>query len=85
MFKDLRDILKRIGGKFIIVEDGIPRYVILSFQEFKNLVGKFSQNSEEERELVNEKLSDLAQQSTEKMPKSTEVAEEEPTIEDIPL
>ena len=92
MLKDIKNILKRIGGRFIIVEDGKPSYVILSFQEFKNLISKISQNPDEEMLEnkdscgVNEKFSDLRQQGAEEMPKSTEVVEEEePTIEDIPL
>jgi len=86
MWQDLKDILKKIGGRFIIVEDGKPRYVILSFQEFKNLISKISQNSDEGFKKVNEEFSDLRQQGAKEMPKSTEVVEEEePTIEDIPL
>ena len=45
MLEELKDILKKIGGRFIIVEDGKPRYVILDFQEFKTLVGDFSENN----------------------------------------
>lgn len=105
MLEELRDILKKIGGRFIIIEEGKPRYVILDFEEFKNLISKLPQNPDEERKLinpaknsrdeqmledgdsrrVNEKLSDLKQQSAEEIPRSTELTEEEPTIEDIPL
>jgi len=39
MLEELEKLLKKIGGRFIIVEDGKPRYIILDFGEFKRLVG----------------------------------------------
>jgi len=49
MFEELEKLLKKIGGRFIIVEDGKPRYVILDFGEFKRLVGG-SPSKEEDSE-----------------------------------
>ncbi len=49
MWQDIKNILKKIGGRFIIVEDGKPRYVILDFGEFKRLVGG-SPSKEEDSE-----------------------------------
>ncbi len=36
-FEDLIRLLKLIGGKFIIVEDGQPRAVLMSYEEFQDL------------------------------------------------
>lgn len=37
-FDNLLRLLKLIGGKFIIVEDGQPKAVLLSYEEFQELV-----------------------------------------------
>jgi len=34
---NLLRILKLIGGKFIIVEDEVPRYVLMGYDEFQEL------------------------------------------------
>lgn len=34
---DILRILKLIGGKFIIVEEGEPKVVLMDYQEFQNL------------------------------------------------
>lgn len=36
-FKNLLRLLKLIGGKFIIVEDGKPEVVLMSYEEFQDL------------------------------------------------
>ena len=36
-FTNLLRILKLIGGKFIIVEDGRPRVVLMDYEEFQEL------------------------------------------------
>lgn len=36
--KNLAQIAKLIGGKFIIVEDGKPQFVLMSYEEFQELV-----------------------------------------------
>jgi PHD/YefM family antitoxin component YafN of YafNO toxin-antitoxin module len=36
-FENLNRLLKLIGGRFIIVEDGKPTVVLMSYQEFENL------------------------------------------------
>lgn len=36
-FENLVRLLKLIGGKFIIVEDGKPTAVLMAYEEFENL------------------------------------------------
>jgi PHD/YefM family antitoxin component YafN of YafNO toxin-antitoxin module len=69
---DLNEIKKLIeidGGKFIIVENGEPVMVMMSFEEYRKKL-----NLKEEKPIVKE---------TKELPK--ELEEEELKVEDLPL
>jgi len=38
MWKDIKNLLKNRRERYIIIEDGKPSFVILGFNEYKNLV-----------------------------------------------
>lgn len=41
--KEIQQIVEKEKGKFIIVENGTPVMVIISFEEYKNKIGNSSQ------------------------------------------
>lgn len=71
MLKEIEKLLKKVGGKFIIVEEGRPSYVILDFEEFKKLAGYSS---------AREESSESPEAVVEEKPE-----EDDLTVEDIPL
>ena len=81
-FKNLLRLLKLIGGKFIIVEDGVPKAVLMDFKEFEDLAvpayaGKLAQKlaaaEEVNQEITRAQLLDLRE----------EVIQEELTVEPL--
>lgn len=70
-FEDLFRLLKLIGGKFIIVEDGKPRAVLMDFKEFEELavpqvagelVGRIKEIEEVNRQITTAQLLDLREE-----------------------
>lgn len=91
MLEEIEKLLKKIGGRFIIVEDGKPRYIILDFQEFKKLVEGLSENNPEkgqDLEKANEKFSRLKEEDSGppiKIPEPQAGKSNDLMVEDIPL
>ncbi len=51
--KDLQEILDIAGGRYIIVEDGNPKYIVMGFEEYKRaLLDKKDIKALTEEELV---------------------------------
>ena len=77
-FNEIKDIIQINGGKFIIVENGKPTMVIMSFDDFKQNLRKPYQSS----------LQDFQNQEKD-VQTSTEEAQIEKenklTVEDLPL
>lgn len=70
-FDELFALLKLVGGKFIIVEEGRPRAVLLSYDEFKELaapayearlVKKLNDAEIANREIMQAQLQDLREE-----------------------
>ena len=73
---EIREIIEVDGGKFIIVENGKPTIVVMSFQNYKNGL----KLSKEEKDNVTEINS--VEKPQRSLPKE---GEEELKIEDLPL
>lgn len=67
--KELQDLIKKEKGKIIIVEDGEPTMVILSYEEYKNRGNGNESNEDEKAEPLPEDNGDS----------------EELTVDDLPL
>ena len=52
--KDLKEIIDSAGGRYIIVENGKPAYIVMNFEEYKEAV----LNRKELRALTEEELID---------------------------
>lgn len=67
-FENLFRLLKLIGGKFVIVEDGRPTAVLMDYQEFENLAApvyeqKLVSKAEEiNKEITQAQLQDLREE-----------------------
>jgi hypothetical protein len=58
--KELKEIIELAGGRYIIVEDGRPKYIVMSFAEYKEtLLEKNKVKSLTEKGLVAKINSDI--------------------------
>ena len=78
-WEEIEKIIKNEGGKFIIVEDGEPRLVITSFDDYKNRSGNQMNNVEGQRKDGSESLQDNEERS------GPVDSGDELTIDDLPL
>jgi hypothetical protein len=59
--KDLQEIMDLAGGRYIIVEDGRPKYIVMNFDEYRNAIfDKKSVQTLTEEELIEKINSDIA-------------------------
>jgi hypothetical protein len=59
--KDLQEIMDLAGGRYIIVEDGQPKYIVMNFDEYRNaILDKKSVQTLTEEELIEKINSDIA-------------------------
>jgi len=59
--QELKDLIKDVGGKFVISEDGKARYIAMSLKEFqKSTANKNSVQALTEDELVDKINNDIA-------------------------
>jgi hypothetical protein len=77
---EIKEIIKKSGGKFIIIEDGKPEIVIMSFEDFKKDLEKPSQGIAEQ-----ETKNEIINRAPEKPPIPKELEEEPLKIEDLPF
>lgn len=76
--KELKDLIRDIGGKFIIAEGGKARYVVMGFGEFQKLVsGKKPVQALTEEELIDKINADIA------LWRESQAGEDEAAIEEI--
>jgi len=75
--KEIKEIIESEGGKFIIVENDKPAFVIMSFEDFKKRSVKKEGQVEEKKE------SFIPQEIVNEIPK--ELEDEPLKIEDIPF
>jgi hypothetical protein len=81
--QELKDLIKEVGGKFIIAENGKARYIVMSLKEFqKSIAGKESIQTLTEEELV-EKINDDISLWRESQEKSDELLEAIENLDDI--
>ena len=58
--QELKDLIRDVGGKFIIAEDGKARYIAMSLKEFqKTIAGKESIQTLTEEELIDKINADI--------------------------
>ncbi len=93
-FGDLFGILKLVGGKFIIIEDGKPRAVLMDYEEFselvapmaaKNLMDRFNRAEDVNREITRAQMQDLEEVRTDSQTAKEEINEEIEEIRIEPL
>jgi len=59
--KELKDILNLAGGRYIIVEDGKPKYIVMNFDEYRTAVlERKAVQALTEEELIEKINSDIA-------------------------
>ncbi len=59
--KELKDIMKLAGGRYIFVENGKPAYIVMDFKEYRSaILDKKSIQALTEEELVERINSDIA-------------------------
>ncbi len=78
-FNEIKDIVQKSGGKFIIVENGKPEIVITSFEDFKKELS--SKNSKEN---LNQQTI-LVPQINQEFPISSEARNKVLAKEDVPI
>jgi len=59
--KEFENLMDAAGGRYIIVENGKPRYIVMSFEEYKEaIIGKKPIQALTEKELIAKINSDIA-------------------------
>jgi len=59
--KELKEIIDIAGGRYIIVENGKPAYIVMSFREYKEaILGRKKLRTLTEKELIDKINSDIA-------------------------
>ena len=82
--KELKDIIDLAGGRYIIVEDSKPKYIIMSFAEYKKaFLEKNKIKSLTEKELVAKINSDIALWHEKNADEQEELAQEIEKLEDV--
>jgi hypothetical protein len=82
--EELKEIIDLAGGRYIIVEDGRPKYIIMSFAEYREtFLDKNKIKSLTEKELVAKINSDIAFWRESRQDKQEELAREIEKIEDV--
>lgn len=78
---EIKEIIEADGGKFIIVEEGRPTLMVMSFEDYKkNLEGRG------QKELLKKETKKTeAPKKESKSPASPPLPEEELTVEDLPF
>jgi len=94
MWDTIKRILRKGGGRYIIVEEDQPRYVVMTMDEYEELLDKmkyFSSATEptsEPIEEVNKDISEWHDQAKTQLPVQPQVVEpqrEEVRVEDLPF
>ncbi|MEX0916865.1 MAG: hypothetical protein WDZ44_02070 [Candidatus Spechtbacterales bacterium] len=58
MWEELKTILRDASDKAVVVEDGKPRYIVLSIEEYTRLRDAAEQGAEEANEVLSEAVND---------------------------
>ncbi len=78
-FQNLLRLVKLLGGKFVIVEDGKPRAVLMNYEEFADLAApKVASRLVDQIERINEQittaqLQDLREEVIVDLPQADEI------------
>ncbi|MDI6777871.1 MAG: hypothetical protein QMD77_01660 [Patescibacteria group bacterium] len=76
--QELKELIRDVGGKFIIAENGKARYVVMSFNEFqKSVSGRKPVQTLTEEELVDKINADIA------LWRENQASEDESAVEEI--
>jgi len=83
---DLKNIIDLAGGRYIIVENGRPKYIVMNFDEYKSaILDRKSIQSLTEEELVDKINLDIAlwRENKEKAEENEVLVDEIEKLEDI--
>lgn len=59
--QDLKDLISNVGGRYIIVENGKPKYIVMNFDEYRSaILDKKAVQSLTEEELIEKINSDIS-------------------------
>jgi len=82
--KELKNIIDIAGGRYIIVENGKPAYIVMSFREYKEaILGRKELRTLTEKELIDKINSDIALWRESRPSKEDILADEIDKLEDI--
>ncbi len=83
--KELKEALDLVGGRYIIVENGRPKYIVMNFNEYKTAVlDRKSVQTLTEEELIEKINSDIALWREKQTAEDDEIALDEiEELEDI--
>ena len=81
--EEIKNLIKMDKGKFIIVENGQPILVVMSFEDYQKLIGNPARKKEEKEEKKeNEQFNS---ESESQYSQEVEQGEEALNIEDLPV
>lgn len=84
--EEIKNLIKKDTGKFIIVENGEPILMIMSFKDYKKLVGGYKREvrNEETKESQEEKAEEFNSENESQYSEQVEQGESL-NIEDLPV
>jgi len=84
MWEKIKNLMQKSGGKFIIIEDNKPAYVILPIEEYEELLDS-SQIEKANRELIELKSTEAVEPIMEESETRPAPRENEIKVEDLPF
>ncbi len=82
--KELKEIIDLSGGRYIIVEDGQPRYIVMNFDEYKEaILDRKRLQGLTEKELIDKINFDIAMWRENKEKPEEELLDDIGKLEDI--
>ncbi len=83
--KDLKEVLNLVGGRYIVVENGKPAYIIMSFEDYKETVlnRKKELQGLTEKELIDKINSDISLWRESRVGSAENLLDEIEKLEDI--
>ncbi|OGI26931.1 MAG: hypothetical protein A2359_02040 [Candidatus Moranbacteria bacterium RIFOXYB1_FULL_43_19] len=82
--KELKEIIDTAGGRYIIVENGKPAYIVMNFEEYKEaILSRKELRALTEKELIDKINSDISLWRESKGNSEEEILSEIEKLEDI--
>jgi len=91
MWKTIKKLLQKTDGKYIIVEENKPKYVIMGMEEYEKLLGISKEKSSDENEdfseikKVNEEIEKVKSEEKKGLEMEEVVEDEGTKVEELPF